>query len=333
MKYEIVTIGSATVDHFADTDSELIRIDTRSSHEELIAFPLGSKLLIRELKTTTGGGGTNTAVAFSRLGLNTAFLGKLGDDASAAFVLDRLKAEGVDFIGARGGQTGLSVILNSIKDDRSILAYKGANDDLTPQDVPDFEADWVYLSSMLNTSFNTVCELLRRPHRFRLAFNPSNYQARLGYEALKDVIDHTTLLVLNREEACKLLGLNYIELPPIEQLVTRLAKLPPQLFVITDGSRGAWVYDRTTLYHGKPMPDLRIVETTGAGDAFASTFTAALHMGHPVRDALDLAMTNSESVLGEKGAKEGLLTREALLERVARQHREIDTFASVSQPD
>ncbi|RMF14524.1 MAG: carbohydrate kinase family protein, partial [Gammaproteobacteria bacterium] len=112
MKYDIVTIGSATVDHFADTDSELIRIDTRSSHEELIAFPLGSKLLIRELKTTTGGGGTNTAVAFSRLGLRTAFLGKLGDDASATFVLDRLKAEGVNFIGAHGGQTGLSIILN-----------------------------------------------------------------------------------------------------------------------------------------------------------------------------------------------------------------------------
>ena len=46
MRFDIITIGSATVDHFADTDSELIRIDTRSHHEALIAFPLGSKLLM-----------------------------------------------------------------------------------------------------------------------------------------------------------------------------------------------------------------------------------------------------------------------------------------------
>ncbi|RMF16315.1 MAG: carbohydrate kinase family protein, partial [Gammaproteobacteria bacterium] len=299
-----------------------------STHEELIAFPLGSKLLIKELKTTTGGGGTNTAVAFSKLGLKTAFLGKLGDDASAEFVLDSLHRENVEFIGAQGGQTGLSVILNSIKDDRSILAYKGANDNLYPEDIPEFEADWVYLSSMLNGSFDTVCQLLRKPHTFKLAFNPSNYQAKLGYQALKDVIDNATLLVMNREEACKLLGLSYIQLPAIEELVAQLAKLPPQYFVITDGARGAWVYDRKHLYHGKPHPNLTIVETTGAGDAFAATFTAALQMGLGTREALDLAMTNSESVLSEKGAKGGLLTRPELQARVEASPRQIETLAS-----
>ena len=68
MTYDVVTIGSATVDYFADTDSELIRIDTRLTSETLLAYPLGGKILIKELTTTTGGGGTNTATAFKRLG-------------------------------------------------------------------------------------------------------------------------------------------------------------------------------------------------------------------------------------------------------------------------
>ena len=46
--FDIVTIGSASVDFFSDTDSEVIKIQTRETTEEFIAFPLGSKLLINE---------------------------------------------------------------------------------------------------------------------------------------------------------------------------------------------------------------------------------------------------------------------------------------------
>ena len=66
MSYDIVSIGGATVDYFADTDSELIQIDTRLTTEALLAFPLGGKILIRELATSTGGGGTSLAARSAR---------------------------------------------------------------------------------------------------------------------------------------------------------------------------------------------------------------------------------------------------------------------------
>ncbi|WLQ13343.1 carbohydrate kinase family protein [Hahella aquimaris] len=325
MTFDVVTIGSATVDHFADTDSELIRIDTRTSHSELIAFPLGSKLLIKELRTTTGGGGTNTAVAFSRLGLNTGFLGKIGDDANGDFVLDKLREEHISFIGARGGQTGFSVILNSIKDDRSILAYKGANDHLEAADIQPFQTRWVYLSSMLEQSFQTVCDLVAG-NGFKLAFNPSNYQAELGYAKLAKLIDRVEILVMNKEEACKFLGLNFFKSPSVPDLIPELAKLPPAIFAITDGAEGAYVYDREHLYYARPLPDLQVVETTGAGDAFAATFTAAIILGENTATALHYAMTNSESVLQHKGAKEKLLPLVELRDIAARTRRDIETL-------
>ncbi len=322
MSYDIITIGSATVDHFADTDSELIRIDTRSHHEELIAFPLGSKMLINELKTTVGGGGTNTAVAFSHLGLKTAYLGKIGADAAGDFVIDLLNTEHIDFIGARSGQTGFSVILNSIMDDRSILAYKGANDHLQPGDIPDFETQWIYLSSMLNESWDTVVNLIA-DGRFRVAFNPSNYQAEQGYQALKKLIDHVDILVLNREEACKLLGMDYHEDKPMMDLLKALHELVPNIVVITDGSDGAYVYDGHAAFHGRPSQDLQILETTGAGDAFASSFTAAIIKGCPIEKALNYGMTNAESVLQYKGAKEKLLYWDELVAIANNNQREI----------
>jgi ribokinase len=324
MQFDIVTIGSATVDHFADTDSELIRIDTRLHHEELIAFPLGSKLLIKELKTTVGGGGTNTAVAFSRLGLKTGYLGKIGDDAAGDFVTNLLKKENITFIGARGGQTGFSVILNSIKDDRSILAYKGANDHLSTAEIPDLNTPWVYLSSMLGESWSSIVNLITNS-TFKVAFNPSNYQSELGYEALSNLVDHVHILIVNREEACKFLGINYHEENNIFELIKSLYALVPKLVVITDGSNGAFVYDGTSIYQGFPNPNLNIIETTGAGDAFASTFTGAIIKGEIIETALKYAMTNAESVLQYKGAKEKLLQWDDLvsLNKSIKRHIEI----------
>lgn len=309
--YDVVAIGSATVDQFADTDSELIRIDTPTTHERLIAFPLGSKILVKQLTLSTGGGGTNCAVSFARLGLKTAYLGKIGDDGNGDFVMRKLADEQIDFVGPRSGQTGISVILNSFAQDRTILAYKGANNCLQPDEIKPFATRWVYLSSMLERSFETVTDLICQ-NSFRVAFNPSNYQAEMGYQALSRLIDRVDILVMNREEACKFLGLDYRKGPDAKMLLKEMAKLPPRVLVITDAAEGVHVYDHEFYYHGLPAPGLQVLETTGAGDALASTFTAACILGESTQDAIHLAMTNAESVLQHRGAKEKLLTRDEL---------------------
>lgn len=323
MRYDVVAIGSATVDQFADTDSELIRIDTPLVHEKLIAFPLGSKILIKELTFSTGGGGTNCSVAFSRLGLKTAYLGKIGADGNGDFVVSKLAEENIDFIGPREGQTGLSVILNSFAHDRTILAYKGANNYLRLNEIKPFDTQWIYLSSMLEQSFETVTDLICQGE-FRVAFNPSNYQAEKGYKALSRLIERVEILVMNLEEACTFLGLEYKTRPLAKTLLKELAKLPPRLFVITDAGEGVHVYDREFYYHGLPTPDLDVLETTGAGDAFAATFTAACILGEATPRAIDFAMTNAESVLKYRGAKERLLTLDELNEQVQTCSRRID---------
>lgn len=329
MAYDIVTIGSATLDHFADTDSELIRIDTRLTSEALLAYPLGGKVLIKELVTTTGGGGTNSATAFARLGFGTAFLGKLGDDVLADLVLKQLANEGVTFIGARKGRTGVSFVLNSIRDDRAILTHKGSNNELTMTDIPAFDSDWIYLSSMLERSWDTVVEFLdTRSCRLesrtcRFAFNLSTYQAAMGYDRLRVVTDHAALLVMNREEACLLLGIDPRRRMATVQLVDALARIPGQIIAITDGSSGAWVCANEAVLSARPLPGIEIVDTTGAGDAFAATLTACHIRGMDLAQALHCAMTNAESVLKHKGAKEGLLTWDALQSITARHPREI----------
>ena len=68
--YDVITVGSATLDVFARTRfSEIIKIIDPKGETDLLAFPVGTKILIDELDFTTGGGGTNTAVALARLSI------------------------------------------------------------------------------------------------------------------------------------------------------------------------------------------------------------------------------------------------------------------------
>ncbi len=305
--YDVVTLGSATVDVFADTASQLVKFITPHGEQDLIAYPSGSKILISGLSFLVGGGGTNTAVSFARLGLHTAFAGKIGDDENGFRVLHALADEGVEFIGAKEGQTGYSIVLDSLEHDRTILTYKGANNTLRQDELPEgLQARWCYLSSMMDVSFQSAIAFATQLHAqgTKIAFNPSNYQTKLGIGRLKPLLSLTDVLVLNKEEAELLLG----KQGDAAHLATLLAQHHPEYVIVTDGAKGATCYYKEMIYYISPTPNATVVESTGAGDAFASAFVTGLIKGLELKQALILAMVQAESVIQAPGAKTNLLS-------------------------
>lgn len=306
--YDVITVGSATLDVFARTRySELIKIIDPKGETDLLAFPSGSKILIDELEFTTGGGGTNTAVALSRLGHKVGFLGKLGDDTNSEFIYQNLKKEKIDLLCAHSkGNAGYSVILDTLEHDRTILVYKGVNDELRQSEVPykKLKAKWFYFSSMLEESFRTLERLAEfaQQHKIKTAFNPSSYLAEKGSNYLKHIISKTELLILNKEEASMLVGQD-----TNEGLLFKLKSLGPSIVVITNGKNELYVIDKNHIYTAKP-PLIKVVDATGAGDAFAASFLCGILKKNDIEFAIKLGIVNAQSVITHYGAKNILLT-------------------------
>ena len=306
-EYDVITVGSGTVDIFVSTQSQVKKFHKENILNDLIAYKLGSKILINDLKFYVGGGGTNTAVSFSRLGLKTGWIGKTGNCENSSNILEILRDERIDFLGNFGKTiSGYSIILDSIKHDRTILTYKGDNDNLTFNEInkKKLKTKWFYFSSMVGKSFVTQKKLAKFAfdNNIKLAFNPSSYQAKLGKNKLKQILRYTDLLVLNVEEAELLVGKS-----DIKTTVVLLHKLGPEMVIITEGKKGAFCSDKKVLYKIY-APPVNVVETTGAGDAFASTFLAAFIKTSNMKKSLQLALVNAQSVIQAAGAKSNLLT-------------------------
>lgn len=295
--FDIISFGSAVVDVFVGTDIP--------EKKKYIAYPVGSKILIKDLKFDIGGGGTNTSVAFSRLGLKTGFIGKLGDDKQGQEILNFLKKEKIKFLGKieSGANSGYSVILNSKENNRIILTYKGINDKFkfSELNLREIKTKWLYLSSLLGESFKTQKKLAGILHKkaTKIAYNPSEYIIRkYRKKELSEILKLCDVLILNKDEA-KLLILE-------KDLLKGLRNLGPKIVVITDKNKLISCFDGEKKYYLKPHK-IKIVERTGAGDAFASGFVAGQVAEKNIMESLKLGLSESESVIRYFGAKNKLL--------------------------
>ncbi|MFP4567413.1 MAG: carbohydrate kinase family protein [Candidatus Woesearchaeota archaeon] len=324
--YDVITVGSNTLDAFVHTDVEVVNISKKTKKKkEVLAYPLGSKILITNLEFHLGGGGTNTAASFKKLGFKTAYLGKIGHDENGAKILHEINKLNIDFIGAFGKQSGYSVILDSIAHDRTILTHKGSNDNFRYREVDKtkLKTKWFYFSSMMSSSLDLLKSLARyaQKNNIKLTFNPSEYLVVKGIKELNPILAATNILVFNKEEALLL-----TKTKNMNDAFKQLKKIikPKGVIVITDGSRGAYGYDGENLLHAHPKK-VKLVETTGAGDAFASAFTAAIMTNNNIKNALKWGMIQAEQVIQSRGAKNKLLTKKEMLYSIKKDKRKIIT--------
>jgi ribokinase len=282
MRFDVVSFGSAVVDAFVETEQRGRKFE----------YLVGSKILVDDLKFDVGGGATNTSVAFARLGLKAGCVCAVGDDGNGDMILDSLKKDGVSFLGRRvKGKSGYSVILDSKGKGRTILVYKGVGNSI--KSVRDSDSDWLFLGSTLGESFRTGRKLAFRMKKAgsKVVFNPSEYL--VGAKDIRKLLAISDVVILNRQEfdaVRRKYGKNFC-------LGT---------IVITDKNKKIVCVSEGKVYYLKPNR-VKVVERTGAGDAFAAGFVAGMIVGWPIERCLKLGLKESESVIRYFGAKNKLL--------------------------
>lgn len=316
MKMDVISLGEALIDF----------ISTRSgvSLEDAPGF-----------EKCPGGAPANYAVACSRLGLRTGFIGRVGDDAFGRFLVSTLKANGVDASQIRYSEQRTALAFVSIAEggERQFMFYRRPCADVMLEEA-DLDPGYICRARVLH--FGTV-SLSESPSReatlkaveyakeggVKVSFDPNirfHLWAKSREQIREEVIGvarKCDVFLPSEEEAQFLSG------GDIEEAASEFLSWGPRVVAIKLGEKGCIAADRDHLVR---VPGIRTqaVDTTGAGDGFDAGFTFGLLQGFDLEKVALYANAVGSLVVRKRGAMTSLPGRpavEALIEEVVAQRQ------------
>jgi len=314
MKFDVITIGSATRDGFFEGIDFLSVEGKCFVANKGICLPLGSKVRVPEVHFFTGGSATNTAVSFARQGLKTAIVCRVGDDVSGKTIIEEQKKEKIvtQFIQKDCTiPTAYSVIFLTPSGERTILSYKGCAEKLTVKKIPwkKIQTSWLCIGS-LGKEKNILKKIIQFAvsKNIKLAINPGWHEINWLKKNPK-WIDKFEIFICNQEEAAYFTGISYNK---EKKVFKKLDDLVKGIVVMTKGEDGVSVSDGKTLWKAKVLKKKRVIDVTGAGDAFASAFISTFVKKNKinekvVEEAIRIGIANAFSVIKHIGTKPGIL--------------------------
>lgn len=229
-----------------------------------------------------GGSAANTAVACAKLGLKAGFIGKVGND-----VFGKLLGQGLEEVGVDTSQlkvtdevsTGICVAVSDRKDRRHMYAFSGAANFLSEEDIDEgyvSSTRLLHIADLLNIKPLIKAVRIASEAGAGISLNPGGLIASLSYKRTKPLFSSADVIVLSKHNARRIYGTT-----DFSKIARIVFKNRTQVLAITMGAKGCIVSDRK---HKVIIPayKTRIVDTTGAGDAFSAGLIYGLLKGHPI---------------------------------------------------
>lgn len=281
----------------------------------------GSTVDGQEFQEAPGGKGANQAVAAARLGAHVAFICKVGSDARGKALLERLRAEGVEIDAALvddRAATGVALVMVDAQGEKQIMTAPGANHLLAPEDIEHASqliarARVALLQLELPLRTVQTAARLSRAAGATVVLDPAPPR-ELPEELLRDV----HVIRPNAAEAESLTGIRVEDAASARRAAGNLLRRGVGAAVI--GAPGGSLLVSSEMELWLPQLDVKVVDATGAGDAFAAALAVWLGKGEGLARAARFANAAAALKTTKLGAQAGLPRRDEV-ERLARSSR------------
>ncbi len=292
-RFDVIGFGALNLD-------KLFRVNRLAEAEE--------ESFIENFAETCGGSAANTAVGLSRLGCKVGFIGKVGCDREGDLLIQDFCKEEVNTDGVirtKIGKSGSVLGFVDKKGARALYINSGVNDTIGFDEVKIeyiSQARFLHLTSFVGEkSFQTQKKLLDvTPISIKISFDPGALYARKGFAALQSILKETHVLMPNAIELKLLTGkTDYCK--GADFMIGKGVKI----VAVKLGSDGCYVTDgreRLLIESFK----VKVVDTTGAGDAFCAGFLYGLVRGKTLFECGRLGNFVASRSVMKMGARDGL---------------------------
>lgn len=301
-KHDILVIGSANMDM-------VVRCER---------FPQpGETVFGGEFGMYPGGKGANQAVACARLGGHVHFVGKMGHDLFRDKLTESLQQDNIDLdalLSDEEAPTGIALIAVDGSGENQITVVAGSNMKLRADEVEareDLFEEAAVVLLQLEIPLETVerAATLGQRHGATVILNPAP-----ACELPEKLLANVDLLTPNESEAALLTGIEGRGEAFAECAGRALLERGVAAVIVTLGAGGALLVtpERQKLF---PVPQVEVVDTTAAGDAFNGALSYALAAGADLDEAIELANATATYVVTRRGAQVSMPTRSEVDQR------------------
>lgn len=278
-----------------------------------LSLAFGGKYVPEEFFQFYGGGGANAAISLAYQGLDTMLWSHIGNDLFARQVLQNLKKAKVktNLVKSKAKRTPISSILLTPQGERTIINYRSNADHLTLTNRVLREMNkrsWLVIFSLAHCpkkdKLRFLKEAKKRGLKVFLSLHGTEYLK--GYEYLKPYFSLADIVQINAHELADIFGGNAPDFNFRKTNFSQKLKLP--LLVVSYDVKGSFAYTQHKIYHQPMIKAKKVIDTTGAGDAFASGFLGEYLKTDNIQKALLFGAKNACSVIQQMGAQKGFLT-------------------------
>ena len=321
---EVVGLGALNIDHIYRVELILEDGETTLDKESISRYGEPERKFLGKFP---GGSAANTVYGLARLGVNTGFAGVIGDDADGKTLLTDFQTAGVDTSQIRvksGAKTGSALCLSDSSGNRSLYVSPEANNLLT---ISDLDLDYIKQAKILHISsfvddkqFKVLLELIDRlGASTKVSFAPGALYAAKGLKALAPILKKTHLLFVNEKEMEQLTGKD------LQTGAEACLEHGCKIIVVTLGEGTSINKVPATSYirdseneHIVAASDKNstpAIDTTGAGDAFASGFLYGILNGKEPTECGQMGDITARFSISQIGARQGLPAPSELSQR------------------
>jgi len=249
------------------------------------------------LRSKSGGGSAaNTIVALARMGFQTKFIGKVGEDEEGDFLLENLIPVETDWI-RRGQRSGICLVVLDRRQDRFLFVQGNANSSLGIVEIDlDVLKDisWLHLTSFIGEPpFEAQKFLLSNLGKsVKVSLDPGEIYAKKGLDQIRPLIKRCRILFVTEREIRLLTNQSLFE------GAKQLMEIGPSILVCKKGLQGSRIFTEQGDFE-VPTIRLEVVDNTGAGDVYNAGFLAGVFLGKSLEEsALFATKIAAKSVTG-----------------------------------
>lgn len=289
-KFDVVGFGALNMD-------KLYRVE-RIARE-------GEESFILSVSESPGGSAANTIVGLVRLCAKTGFIGKVANDAEGQQLLDDFRREGVNTDGivmARKGRSGTVSAFVDKKGERALYVHPSVNDTLSFEEVNleyAGQTEFLHLASVDEKPFQAQKKLVEELSKVKVSLDPGEIYAQKGLVKLNPIIKRCFVVMPSENELKMLTGKNWKEGAKI------LLKEGAGAVAVKLGAKGCYVTDGSQ-NHMVPPYRTRVIDTTGAGDAWNAGFLYGLIKKKDLYECGQLGNFVASKCIAKVGARTGL---------------------------